>query len=158
MMGLVEPAALEVVADPPGHGAAECELRRLVERAMQGVVGGGRLRRDRMHDRHQLAAQLGEQGAHRCGGHALVGAVDQRIGDVRIGRKETGIFPAELDGPFQERRHGREIVGRPCPRPGIVRRRAGGAGARDVVGRHLDGLFEVSFRDADQACGIGLVG
>ena len=158
MMGLVQPAAFEVVADLADHGAAECELRRLVERPVQGVVVGRGLRRDRVHDRHQLAAQLGEQGADRCGGHAFVGAVDQGIGDVRIGREEAGIFAGKLDGPFQERRHGREIIGRPRPRPGVVGRRAGRTGARDVVGRHLDRLFEVAFRHPDQACGVGLIG
>ena len=156
MMGLVEPAAFEIVAESPDHGAAERELRRLVERAVQDVVVDRGLGAIACTIGTSSLAQLGEQRLDRCGRHALVGAVDQGIGDVRIGRKEAGIFPAQLDGPFEERRHGREVVGRPRPRPGVVGRRAGRAGARDIVGRHLDRLFEVAFRHPDQAGVVGI--
>ena len=157
-MGLVQPAAFEIVADLPSHGAAECELRRLVEGAVEGMAVGQGLGRNRLHHRLELAAQFIEQGADRHGGHALVGDVDQGISDVRIGREEAGIFAGKLYGLFQEGRHGREVIGRPRPRPGIVGCEAGRAGARDIVGRHLDRLFEVPFRHPDQACGVGLVG
>ncbi len=60
MMGLVDPPAREIIAEPPNDGIAEVELRRLRKRAVQAVVIGWHLIADRAHDRDQLAPQVGE--------------------------------------------------------------------------------------------------
>ena len=63
----------------------------------QAAIVRRRLLGDRAHHRHQLAPQLREQRLHRGRRHALVGVVDQRIGDVVVGREELGILAAEVE-------------------------------------------------------------
>ena len=164
-MRLVEPPALEVVAHALDDGRAERHLRPFRERSSQAAVVGERLLGDGAHDRHQRRAQLGEQRQHRGRRHALVGAVDQRVGDVRVGREKAGVLAAEVERPLQQRPHGGEVVGGARPGPGVVGGRAVRAPAGDEVGRHLDRLLEVAARDADeagvvavwrQAVGVGL--
>ena len=92
--------------------------------AAQAGIVGQRLLGDGAHDRHQLGAQLVEQRAHAGHRHALVGAVDQRIGDVVVGAEIAGVLAAEIQRLLQEGAHGREVVGRPRPRPGVVGGRA----------------------------------
>ena len=57
MMGLVEPAAVEIIAEPLDPRTAERQLRRLAERAVQAAIVGRLLIADRVHDRDQLAPQ-----------------------------------------------------------------------------------------------------
>src|ERR1700730_11567293 len=52
MMGLVEPAAVEVVADLFDHGEAEIKLRALAKEAAQTPIVGRRLLGYGAHDRH----------------------------------------------------------------------------------------------------------
>ena len=66
-----------------------------------------------LHDRHQLRAQLAEQRAHGGNRHALVGAVDQRVGDVLVRAQEVGVLAAEVERLLQVGAHGGEVVGRP---------------------------------------------
>ena len=96
-------------------------------------------------------AQLLEQLAHRGRRHALVGAVDQRIGDVGVGGEEAGILAAEVERLLQEGTHGGEVVGRARARPGVVGGRAHLAPAGDEVRGHLDGPLVVAPGDADEA-------
>ena len=158
MVRLVLAAALEVVAEALDDGEAERQLRRLGKRAAQAAVVGRRLLGDGAHDRHQRRAQLGEQRPHRGRRHALVGAVDQRVGDVLVGREEVGVSAAEVERLLEQRAHGGEVVGRARPRPGLVGGRAERAPAGDELGRHLDRLVEVAARDADQAGVVGVGG
>ena len=90
-------------------------------------------------------------------GHTLVRVVDVRVGDALVGRKVRGILSAEVECPFEIGHHGREVVGRPRPRPCIV---GGGAvcdGARDMVGRYLDLLLIFTVCDTDQARVVGII-
>ena len=155
---LVEPAALEAVAEAFGDAQAEVELCRLAEDAAQAAIVGRRLRGDGAHHRHEVTLELAEQCAHRGRGHALVSVVDKWVGDVRVGREEAGVFAADIEGLFQEWRHGGEVVRRPRPRPGIVGCRAERVGARHVFGRHLDRLLEVPARHADERRVVVVVG
>ena len=134
------------------------DLRRLGERAAQAAVVGRLLLGDGAHDRHQRRAQLLEQRQHRGRRHALVGAVDQRVGDVLVGREEVGVLPAEVERLLEQRAHGGEVVGRPRARPGIVGGGAERAPAGDELGRHLGRLVEVAPHDAHQARIVAVVG
>src|ERR1700730_7672946 len=51
MMGLIEPPAIHVVAEPLDHRKAEVELRRHPERTAQTVIAGNRLIGNGAHDR-----------------------------------------------------------------------------------------------------------
>ncbi len=51
---------MQVIADALGQRAAEIELAILVERSAQTAVVDRRLLGYRLHDRHQLFAQLGK--------------------------------------------------------------------------------------------------
>ena len=75
-----------------------------------------------------------------------------------VGRKKVGIFATKIDGLFQERQHGCEVVRRPCSRPGIVGGGAECSGAGDVVWRDLERFFEVASCDTDQASVIRVRG
>ena len=55
------------------------------------------------------------------------------------------------------RHHPLEIVRRPRLRPGLVRCRTVRARPRDVVRRHLDGLFIITLRRADDAGVVAVV-
>ncbi len=123
--------------------------------AAQAGIVGHRLLGDGAHDRHQLGAQLGEQRAHAGDRHALVGTVDQRVGDVRVGTEVVGKPAAEIQRLLEIGPHGGEVVGRPRARPGVVGGRAHLAPARDEIGRHLGRLLVVAAHDADEA---GIVG
>ena len=101
-MRLVEPAALEVVAEARGDLEAEVELRLLGKaprRQLSSATGCSAMART---IGTSSRAQLGEQRAHRGRRHALVGAVDQRIGDVVVGREEAGILAAEIERLLQD--------------------------------------------------------
>ena len=89
MMREIEPAAPCVVAHALGDLEAEIELRLLREHLPQATVVGRRLVADGAHQRHKLAPQIVEHGADRGRGHALLGTVDVRIGDVAVRREEA---------------------------------------------------------------------
>ena len=158
MVRLVEPPAVEVVAEALDDGETELHLRRLRKRAAQAAVVRRLLLGDGAHDRHQGRAQLLEQRQHRGRRHALVGAVDQRVGDVLVGREEVGVLAAEVERLFEQRAHGGEVVGRTRARPGIVGGGAERAPAGDELGRHLGRLVEVATHDADEARIVAVVG
>ena len=105
MVREVEPATLEVVAQPLGGALGELQLRRLAKIPMETGIVGLRLRADRIQQRHKPALQLAEQLSDRRRRHAFVGIVDLRIGNVRIGSEELGIFAAEFERRFQQRHH-----------------------------------------------------
>ncbi len=157
-MGLVDPPAREIITEPPNHGVAEIELRRLRKRAVQAVVVGRRLIADRAHDRDELAPQVGEQRADRLGRHADVVVVDHRIGDVLPRGVEARIFAAELDVLFKIRPHRGEIVCRPRLGPRDVSCRAQRIGAFDPVSGHADRPLEVAPGDAHEARLVAIVG
>ncbi len=75
-----------------------------------------------------------------------------------VGREKPGVFATEIERLFQERQHGREVIGRPRSRPGIIGGGADRVGARDMLGGNLDRFFEVASRDADQACSVRVRG
>ena len=120
MMGFVEATALEVVSNALGHEQAEVELCRLVESAVQAAIVDRRLLSDGAHERDQRFPQRRKQAAYRRRRHAFIGAIDQRIGNVGIGREKAGVLAAKIDAHFQEGSHGGEVVCRPGPRPGVV--------------------------------------
>ena len=155
---LVLAAALEIVAKAPDHVQAELPLQRLGEGLVQAGVVGRRLGGDGRHQRHELLAQVGEQGAHGRGLHAIVGPVDERVGHVLVAGKVARVLAAQFDGPLQVGARGGKIVGRPRPGPDLV-----GFGGVAVefghkVGRHLDRLFILAAGDAQQAGLVGVVG
>ena len=63
-------------------------------------------------------------------------------------------IPAEIERPFEIGHHGRKVVRRPSPGPCVVRGRAVGIRARDMVRRYLDHLLKVAARNTGQAAGI----
>ena len=149
-MRLVQPAAVEVVAEAFDHIHGEVPLRSLREVLAQTGVVGRRLRRDRFDDRHKLAAQLAEERPQRRDLHAVVGDVDQRIGDVLVGREIVGQLAAEVEGLLQQRSHLGEVVRRARLGPDLIRRREVAGELRDERGRHFDGALELAARHADQ--------
>src|SRR5262245_37146409 len=85
MMRRVEPSSLQVVAYPLGNGAAELELSGFAELAAQAAIICWRPLGYRVHHRHEVAPQSVEERADRRCGHALVGVIDQWIGDMVVG-------------------------------------------------------------------------
>ena len=96
MMSEVEPAALEIVAQPLGNTQGKIELGCFGKNLPQTAVVCARLLTDRAHHWDELPFELVEQFADRRRGHTLVRVVDVRIRDVLIGRKVGGIFPAKV--------------------------------------------------------------
>ena len=115
-----------------------------------GIVRHG-LGRDRLDDGHQSLAQIGQERAQRRDLHAIVGHINQRVGDVLIARKEIRILPAQVERPVQVRLHGSKIVRRTRPRPRLVRRRRLAIELRHERRRHLDRFLVIAPRDADEA-------
>jgi hypothetical protein len=103
MMGLVESSAIGVVAELLDHRKAEIQLRRPAERTTQAVVAWNGLIGNGAHDRYQFAPELGKERADQICRHAFLVGVDQRVGDMLIGRKKASVFAAEINGLFQER-------------------------------------------------------
>jgi hypothetical protein len=66
----IEPPALEVVADRLRNAQAEIELPLSPNEPRRQRSSAGALLADRTHHRHERGLQLGEQRAHRSGGHA----------------------------------------------------------------------------------------
>ena len=149
---MIEAPALEVVAHLRSEGEREIELCFFVERTVETASIRQRLIRNGADDRSKLAPELRKERADGSRRHAFVGVVDQRIGNMRVGREEAGVFAAEIERLLQERKHGGKIVRRPCSRPGIIRDGAECIGALDMVWWNFDRLFEVASCDADQAC------
>ena len=112
---------------------------------------------NRTHHRGELAFELAEEFEDRCRGHTLIGVVDVRISHVPVRRKVGGIFPAEIERPFEIGHHGRKVVCRSSPSPCVVRGGAVGVRARDMVRRYLDFLLIFAACDTDQACVVGIV-
>jgi hypothetical protein len=157
MMRLVEPSAIKVVAKLLDNQKAVIQLRQLGERATQAVVAGEGLLGNGVHDRQQFAPEFGKKRADGRCRHTLLGGIDQRIGNMLIGRKKTRIFTAKINGLFQERPHGSKVVRRSRPCPGIIRGRAERAGPGDIGAGDFDRLFEVAAGDPYQASLIGLI-
>ena len=98
-----------------------------------GEIVGRRLSANGVDERRQPALELAEQFPDRSRGHAFIGIVDVRIGDVGIRRENYGIFAAEFERPLEVRDHDLEVVRRPRARPFLVRRGAMGMGARHPI-------------------------
>jgi hypothetical protein len=133
------------------------ELDCFAKHLPQTGVVSGYLLADCAHHRDELAFEFAEQSADRRGGHTLVRIVDVRIGDVFVGRKVGGIFPAKVQCPFEIRHHGCEVVRRPRPRPCIIRGGAVRGCARDMVRRYFDLLLIFAACNTDQAGIVGVV-
>ena len=89
MAGEIEPAALEIIADPLGGKLGEFQLLGLRKIPANAAIIHLGLRADRIEQRHEPALEFAEQFADRRRGHALVGIVDMRIGNVRIRREKA---------------------------------------------------------------------
>ena len=151
MVRLVEAAAIEIVAHALRDPEAERKLRRLAKGLAQAAIIRRGLLRNRPHQRQQLAPQRLEQFLHRGGRHALLGIIDERVGDVLVGREELRVFAADIEDLLQERHHGGKVIGRPRPRPGVIRGGPKHGRAYHVFRRHLDCLFEVALHHAKQS-------
>src|SRR5580704_9613319 len=75
-----------------------------------------------------------------------------------VGREKIRVFAPEIDGLFEEWPHGREVVRRSRPRPGIVGGGGDSARARDIVGGNPGGPFEVPPAHANEARIVAVVG
>ncbi len=149
---------LKVVPQPLDDLQAKAPLPGLREPLPQARVVGRRLAGDGLDDRHQLPAQLGKEGPQRRGFHAIVGLIDQRIGDVLIAGEIVGQLPTQVNGLDQVGLDGLEVVPGPGLGPHLVRLGAvvgqlGHKGRRDA---HRP--FVLAPRDPDQAGVVRVVG
>ena len=157
MMRKVKPATVEIVAQALSDIQGKFKLGCFGKSLPQAGVVGDRLLANRTHHRGKLAFELAEEFEDRCRGHTLIGIVDVRISDVLVRRKVGGIFPAEIERPFEIGHHGRKVVRRPIPGPCVLRGGAVGVRPRDMVRRYLDHLLKVAASNADQAGVVSIV-
>jgi hypothetical protein len=133
----------------------------------QARVVGGFLAGDGFDQRDELLAQFGEDFAHAGGFHAVIGEVNQRVGDVVVTGEEVCQLAALLKGFFEQGLHGFEVVGRTGFGPGLVRERGMFVEFGHEGGRDFGGLVVLAARGADdsrvvivveQAFGVGVQG
>ncbi len=146
MVRQVLAAAVEVVAVAAHDVFAEVQLRGRFKVTPLGDVGDLRLPAQLRNKGAEPGAQLAEDGANRVHGHAVVGARDQRVGDMGGVREEIGVAAAEVERFLQVRGDRREVILRASRGPhdigiGRVRRKvghelAGNAGGAVVIAAH----------------------
>jgi hypothetical protein len=159
MVRLVEPPAVEVVAEALDDGETELPSAPPPETSRAGSCRPPTACSAMARTIGTRAARSSLNSASTDGRrHALVGAVDQRIGDVLVGREKVGVSAAEVECLFEHRTHGGKIVGRARARPGIVGGGAEGAPAGDELGRHLGRPVEVATHDTDETRIVAVVG
>ena len=126
MRGAVQPAAVEIVAEPLCDRAAELLLPSFVEVALEdSVVHPVRLAGDRAHHRDQRGLELVEDGAELRGPHARLELVQQRVVRVLAVSQRLGAAARESHDPAQP---GREaaVVARGAGRVPLLERQRGG--------------------------------
>src|SRR5215469_8273430 len=116
----VKPTAVKIVAQALSDMQGKFKLRRLGKGLTQANVISNRLVNDRTYHWHKLAFELAEQFADRCGGQALISVINVRISNMLVRSKVGGIFPAQVERPFEIGHHDRKVVRRPCSCPCIV--------------------------------------
>ncbi len=150
MRRLVLPAAREVVAERADHLLAEFLLRALGKIAGETAAVGLRAGADGRDQRHEPRAQFGKERLHGRHRHAVLGEVDERVVGMGVAGMVGRELAAQLDGLFEQRTHGGEIVGRPRPLPRMVGDRGVLAQLFDERGGHARRAIEVAARDADE--------
>ena len=157
MMRLVLPPAIEIVAQRLDDFPTESQLLRFGIELLQAAVIGNRLCGNRLHDRHQLCSKFRKQRPHCGDRHALVGEIDQRIGDVLISGKAIRQLPTLIECLFQIRLHAFEIVGRTRFRPDLIRLGAVFVELRHKRSRNLRVALVLAARHADQTGVIRII-
>ena len=147
---LVLPAARVVVAEGADHLFAERLLRAFRKIAGEAAAVGLRTGADGRDQRHETRAQFGEERPHRRHRHAVLGEVDERVVGMRVAGMVGRELAAQLDGLFEQRSHGGEIVGRTRALPRVVGGRRVLAQLFDERGGHARRAIEVAARDADE--------
>ena len=154
---LVLATARGVEAESFGDAEAEGELAVDSERSLQAGVVGGRSSRQLLDQRHEFLAQALKQRADRLHRHAVVGAVDQGIGDVLAIAHQLGRTAAEVEDSREVIGDGGEVVGRPRLGPCLIALGARRPPLGDELGRQLPRELEIAARDADES-GLVAVG
>ena len=113
---------------------------------------------DRLHERHELIAQLGKDGAHGRGFHAIVRKVNQGIGNVLVTGEEIGELPAQVESLFEIRPHYGKVVRRPGFSPDLIRLSYVIVELRRKRRRHLYRFLIIAPRDADKTGLVRVVG
>ncbi len=156
--GLVLAPPAEVVAEVAGDLLAEGLLLSLGEVAAQAAIVGGRPLGDRLGQGHQARPQGREERAHRLGLHAIVGAVDQRVGDMGVAGEAVGHAPAQLEGSLEVGQHSGDIVGGAGFGPGVVAGGALGGDLGDQGGGDARAALEAAAGHPDQGRVVAVEG
>jgi hypothetical protein len=140
-----------------GHRlAAERELARLVERAVQeGIIGGGAAG-EGADERGLGGAEDGEHGPHLGGLQTFVEIVEQDIVGMSRGWEEADVAAPEADDLFEVRPEEGEIRLDARLRPGGEGQSRGELHLGHEPGGHAGFLLEIAGGGADQARVVGI--
>ena len=111
MVGFVLAAAVKIVAKILDHRLAEGPLLWFRKTALQAVVIHLGTSGDGLDQRRQGLPQRFEEGSDGRGAHAVVGYIDEGIGDVLIAGEEVGELTAHREGFLQVGLDTGEVVG-----------------------------------------------
>jgi hypothetical protein len=158
VMGLVNAAALEIVPQLANHFFAEGHLFGLRKMPAEAGVVCRLLGSDGLDDGHLCGAQIGKETAHSSGFHAVIGEVNQGVGNVFVTGEEVRQFAAQVERLFEIGLDFFEVIRLTGLSPDHIGFRSMEVEALHEVRRDAGGAFVIAAGDSNQAGIVIFVG